>query len=114
MKTIDEMLAKMWQSNEDFHNRFLGRPANFSEALYAYSEEFRELEQATIYSQSEWEISCEAADVLYTVIGVLRSRDIDLEMFLDAMQHVINKNNAKTHETHYINEHGKIQKKGRE
>lgn len=110
----NETLTDMWKSNEDFHQRFLGRPANFKEALYAYREECKELEEAVLYEQSEWAVACEAADVLYTVAGLLRSDGVDFEMFLDAMQFVISKNNAKTHETHYINEHGKIQRKGRE
>lgn len=104
-------LGDMWQSNEDFHNRFLGRPANLDESLVAYREECGELNLACITEASNEETVLEAADVLYTVIGVLRSRGISFDEFLQACQQVISKNDAKTLETHYVNEAGKIAKK---
>jgi len=107
----DEMLSKMWKSNEDFHQRFLGQVASNLQALAAYREECKELENACIDGETDWAIACEAGDALYTIIGVLRSVHIDLELFLDAMQHVVSKNDAKTHDTHYIREDGKIAKR---
>lgn len=112
MKTINETLSTMWQSNEDFHARFLGRPADVKEACTAYLEEGLELTEAAFNNTVE-NVANEAADVLYTVIGVLRSRGISFDDFLIACQQVISKNDAKTHETHYINSQGKIQRKGR-
>lgn len=109
----NETLTDMWKSNEEFHQRFLGRPAKLTEALNAHWEEVKEFQVAATQTNL-MDMALEAADELYTIIGVLRACGVTEEMFLFACQSVINKNNAKTHETHYINDKGKIQRKGRE
>ncbi len=92
-----------------FHERFGITGAATQDDLLArvpiQDEEVRELDYA-ILRESPDRIANEAVDVLFVAIGtVLR---LDPNIAAAAIQEVIEKNDAKTRETHYLNDAGKI------
>lgn len=104
------MINDIWQSNEDFHNRFWGEPAPLEAAILKDQEENGEVIKAAI-SESDWSLACEMADRLYTGIGIMRSRGIPRDVFLQACQHVVDKNNRKTLDDYHIGTDGMVERR---
>ncbi|MBI4199768.1 MAG: hypothetical protein HY535_04785 [Chloroflexi bacterium] len=102
-------IAAVAECVQAFHERFgLVGPATKEELLSRIpiqQEEVRELEQA-IRRESPERIASEAADVLFVAIGTLLRLEPSLAAL--ALDEVIGKNNAKTHETHHVNAAGKV------
>ena len=92
-----------------FHERFGIAGAASRDDLLAriliQDEEVRELHDA-IAGESDERVASEAVDVLFVAIGtVLR---LDPALAAEAIHEVIEKNDAKTWDTHHINAAGKI------
>lgn len=104
------MINEVWASNEEFHNRFWGEPAPLEAAILKDQEENGEVIKAAI-SESDWRLACEMADRLYTSIGIMRSRGIPPEMFLEACQEVVDKNNRKTLDNYHIGADGLVERR---
>lgn len=99
-------LARCVQS---FHERFGITGAASRDDLLAriliQDEEVRELHEA-IADESDERVASEAVDVLFVAIGtVLR---LDPALAAEAIREVTDKNDAKTWDTHHINDAGKI------
>ena len=104
-----ELIASLAASVQDFHQRFgLVGPHNGEELLNRIpiqDEEVRELLHAILHESPE-RVASEAVDVLYVAIGTLVC--LDPKLVAAALAEVIEKNNAKTERTHYINAAGKV------
>ncbi len=92
-----------------FHERFGITDVASSDDLLAriliQDEEVRELHDAIVDEPDE-RVASEAVDVLFVAIGtVLR---LDPALAAEAIREVIEKNDAKTWDTHHINAAGKI------
>ncbi len=113
MQTTDQeiknLVVDLAASVEAFHERFgIVGPAADAELLSRIpiqDEEVRELHDALLHETPDRAAS-EAADVLFVAIGTLLRLDPDLAVA--ALREVIEKNNAKTQETHHINSAGKV------
>jgi len=107
-----QLIAELTASVQEFHNRFgLVGAATQQELLSRIpiqDEEVIELHHA-ILNESPDRIANEAVDVLYVAIGTLLR--LDPELAASALTEVIQKNNAKTHDTHHINQAGKVVRK---
>lgn len=104
------MLLKLWISTQLFLERFWsdGRGCeNMSQALGVFEEEVDEFKEALISGTLE-ESCTEAADVLVTICQAILKKGGDYWHLENALRQVIEKNDAKNSETHYINERGKI------
>lgn len=106
----EDNLRALIQSTLDFYARFNLQP-ELPTALRVFREEVDELIEAAQLGTNLDHIAEEAADVFVTAIGICLARGVTLEEILHQTQMVIRKNNAKTHETHAINEYGKIARK---
>ena len=102
-------IGQLTASVHSFHERFgLIGPSTREELLSRIaiqSEEVQELHQALLHEPIA-NIAAEATDILYVAIGTLLRLDNGLAT--KAIQEVIDKNNAKTWDTHHINEAGKV------
>lgn len=109
---MTDTLKLLWDSTADLHERF-GLPIPDTAAvLPVFREEVREFLDAmdvcdTVHAREE------AADVAVMLCAVLMSTGASYEDFMAACLKVVQKNNAKTHETHAINSAGKIARKAR-
>lgn len=106
---LQPLIASLAASVEAFHERFgLVGPSTREELLSRIpiqDEEVRELHQAILHETPE-HVANEAVDVLFVAIGtVLR---LDPQLAASALSQVIEKNNAKTWESHHINSAGKV------
>ena len=110
---LHRLIAEVSASVQDFHGRFgLVGDATQEELLSRIpiqDEEVRELRNA-ILNESPNRVANEAVDVLYVAIGTLLR--LDPELAASALAEVIEKNRAKTHKTHHINDAGKVVRKG--
>lgn len=114
------VLALLWDSTDELHHRFDKFPPKSRETLLVFVEEARELVEATQFyerfgelvpgtDRSITHVCLEAADVLVTVFATLSALGISREQFMAAAQSVAAKNDAKTHDTHFVNpDTGKI------
>ena len=95
-----------------FHERFgQGDPASLDDLLDRIpiqDEEVREREQA-LRDEGPERTASEAVDVLFVAIGTILRLDPDL--VVAAIAEVIDKNDAKTWDTHHINAAGKVVRK---
>lgn len=102
-----DYMKEFWNSIVNLYARFglTEREVPILDRQRIFMEEVTEfLQESTIYSQingaeSEPAIE-EAVDVLFTTFGVLIAMNVSLDEVSKAMKAVIDKNNAKTHETH--------------
>lgn len=99
-------LLKLWHSTASLYARFGIRP-NLNNTLMVFEEEAKELEYAAQNETAE-QVAGEAVDVIVTVLGVCMASGLTLERIEKAVLATIRKNNAKTHQTHAVNEAGKI------
>lgn len=106
---MNDPLRDLAQSTLDFYERFKVRP-QLDEAIPIFQEEVDEFIEAARDGHDVTHIAEEAADVLVTVLGVCDSMNIPLEKVIEQIYAVIDKNNAKTHETHVYKD-GKIRRR---
>lgn len=117
-------LNRLWISTLELHNRFRGKAPSLTGAINAWKSEVSELAVASIkfheskpgddVAELRKDITEEAVDVLVTMLGILQACDIGLSDLIDQMDVVAKKNDAKTEETHWLNEtNDRILKKGR-
>lgn len=105
-------LPALWKSTSDLYARFDLRPTE-SATLDKFREEVDEFIKASIYdTDGGAHMVEEAGDVFVTVIGMLIARGVSLELLQERVAYVIAKNDAKTTETHYVNEAGLIARRG--
>ncbi len=106
---LQELIAELTASVQSFHHRFgLVGPSTKEELLSRIpiqGEEVRELQDAILHEAPE-RIASEATDVLYVAIGTMLR--LDPGLVTAALTEVIEKNNAKTLDTHHINSAGKV------
>ncbi|MFH1141916.1 MAG: hypothetical protein V1724_09740 [Chloroflexota bacterium] len=103
------LIGELTASVQGFHERFgLVGPSTGEELLSRIpiqEEEVRELHHA-ILQESPDRVASEAVDVLYVAIGTLLRLEPGLAEA--ALLEVIQKNAAKTWDTHRINDAGKV------
>lgn len=104
---MSDTLRDLIQSTINLHERF-GVIPRFDVTLNVFQEEVHELIEAAQAGTDLHHIAEEAADVFVTAIGMCLAAGVDGEAIIKQTRAVIAKNDAKTHETHAINEHGKI------
>ena len=106
---LQHLIGELTASVQAFHQRFgLVGPSAREELLSRIpiqDEEVRELHHAILHETPDRTAS-EAVDILYVAIGTLLRLDPDL--VAAALAEVIQKNNAKTRDTHHINHAGKV------
>ncbi|MEL6270112.1 MAG: MazG nucleotide pyrophosphohydrolase domain-containing protein [Chloroflexota bacterium] len=103
-------LRDLIRSTLSFYERFGVKP-QLEAATLVFSEEVDEFIEAAHDAESVDHIAEEAADVLVTVIGLCEAAGVPQEKLIEQVYAVINKNNAKTWDTHEINSEGKIARK---
>ena len=110
MKTfMTDPLRDLARSTYEFYNRFDVIP-QLQSASQNLLEEVNELLDASAGEQDRAHIAEEAADVIVTTIGVCASVGVGINELVEQIYQVIEKNDAKTIETHvYLD--GKIRRK---
>lgn len=110
-------LQQVWNSSTGLIQRFFGdKKPTLKAALTKLNEELDELKEelflmadgATINHDR---VAKEAADVFVTLINTLYASGVTAEAFTYEIACTVAKNDAKTHETHYINAQGLIARK---
>lgn len=104
---MSDTLRDLIQSTINLHERF-GVIPQFDVTLKVFQEEVHELIEAAQAGTDLQHIAEEAADVFVTAIGMCLAAGVNGEAIINQTRAVIAKNDAKTHATHAINEHGKI------
>ena len=106
-REVTDTLRGLINSTAEFYARFDVTP-NLETSIRVFKEEVDELIEAADIGTDKDHIAEEAADVFVTAIGICMASGVDLENIIAQTRAVIDKNDAKTHETHAINEYGKI------
>lgn len=110
MKTAQiDPLRDLAQSTYDFFNRFDVTPQPQSAAKNVM-EEVNELLEAVASGDEHSHVAEEAADAMVTIIGVCASVGVGIEELVKQIYQVIEKNDAKTIETH-VHRDGKIRRR---
>lgn len=104
-----EPLTAVWQSTAALYERF-GLKPNVQNTTEVFSEETAELLHAAML-ESPVNTALEAADVIVTALGICMARGVTLDEVVAAIRATVAKNDDKTHETHAVNEAGKIARK---
>lgn len=112
-----DVIALLWDAHEALHARFNIARAQPVTALHLLTEEYGELLDAALNevggASYDEHVTSEAADLLTCTLAVISSLGIEREQFYEACRRVARKNDAKTTDTHYLNEDtGKITRKG--
>jgi NTP pyrophosphatase (non-canonical NTP hydrolase) len=102
-----DTLRDLIDSTINLHKRF-GVTPQLEVTLRVFQEEVDELIEAAQQATDKQHIAEEAADVFVTAIGMCLAAGVDGEEIIKRTRAVIEKNDAKTHLTHTINENGKI------
>ncbi len=106
---LQDLIGELTASVQAFHGRFgLVGPSSGEELLSRIpiqEEEVRELHYAILHESPD-RVASEAVDVLYVAIGTLLR--LEPGQAQAALAEVIQKNNAKTWDTHHINSAGKV------
>lgn len=100
----DTLLPRLWHSSTDLLDRFGAHPS-VKQASDRMLSEVLELVIAAHdpYGTSTDEIAAEAVDMIVTAINVLRACHVTQDQFMNAMEKIIRKNDAKTLESHQLN-----------
>jgi NTP pyrophosphatase (non-canonical NTP hydrolase) len=109
---VTDTLRALFESTLNFYNRFEVIP-ELATSIHVFEEEVRELIEAAQAGTDKNHIAEEAADVMVTALGICIASGVDMEQLLAQTRAVIAKNDAKTHETHAINEYGKIARRAK-
>lgn len=107
---MSDTLAELIRSTVDLYERF-GQQFKLDVQLPIFQEEVRELIEAAQEQSSTDHIAEEAGDVFVTAIGLALAAGANPEQLIRQSQAVIAKNDAKTHQSHYVNAQGKIARK---
>jgi NTP pyrophosphatase (non-canonical NTP hydrolase) len=109
MTHTNDPLRDLIHSTLAFYDRFGWRPVT-ADAIRVFQEEVGEVIEAAQDGTNKNHIAEEAADVIVTVIGVCQAVGVDPELLIQQLYAVIDKNDAKTHETHVYTD-GKIRRR---
>lgn len=101
-----EALERLFRSTLDLYARFGCVPTVDNTAM-VFTEETRELLEAT-HGDDLQHIAEEAGDVLVTTLGICIAHGLTYEQVTSAIERIADKNDAKTWETHHLNDAGKI------
>ena len=104
-----DSIRDLFMGTAAFYERF-GYVPQLTDSMANFREEARELIEAAEDGSDVRHIAEEAADVFVTAIGVCMARGVDIDLLIEQVYAVINKNDAKTHETHIYTE-GKIRRR---
>ena len=102
-------LRDLIRSTLDFYDRF-GITPTPADMEKVFLEEVHELIEAVDAGHDKDHMAEEAADVIVTVIGLCHAAGIDPDHMIRQLYAVIDKNDAKTHDTHAFID-GKIRRK---
>lgn len=102
-----DSLKHLWDSSEAFYKRFDSYPPSTTGMLRVLHEEAYEVIEAAL-TDDPGVLADEAADLIVTIMGTLMARGVPLAELEAAMERIAAKNDAKTHETHHVNDVGKI------
>lgn len=106
-------LKALFDSTRDLHERFGVQPSTPTQ-IPVFLEEVREFLQEVLREDFQPDnFAQEAVDIFVTVFGFFLERGVSYEELVKQIQTVIDKNNSKTHETHHVNENGKIARRKR-
>ena len=103
----NDPLGRLIDSTLAFYERFGVEPQPIP-AEAVFREEVAELIEAAQDGTNKTHIAEEAADVIVTVVGLCTAVGVPPEKIIEQIHAVAAKNDAKTHETHAVNENGKI------
>ena len=109
MTHTNDPLRDLIRSTLAFYSRFGWQPVT-ADAIRVFQEEVDEVIEAAQDGTDKNHIAEEAADVIVTVIGLCQATGVDPEMLIQQLYAVIDKNDAKTHETHVYTD-GKIRRR---
>ena len=104
-----DSLRDLAQSTREFYERFGVQP-ELENCIQNFQEEARELIEAAREGSSQDHIAEETADVFVTAIGICYAAGVSVERLVEQVYAVIEKNDAKTHDTHVFHE-GKIRRR---
>ncbi|PJF44862.1 MAG: hypothetical protein CUN55_01745 [Phototrophicales bacterium] len=105
---MTDTLLALIQSTQNLYERF-EREFILDVQIPIFEEEVHELIAATQAKDSTTQhIAEETCDVFVTAIGMALAAGVSVEELMTQAQAVIQKNDAKTHASHYVNEQGKI------
>ena len=107
MTSQSDPLRDLARSTLAFYQRFGVQP-ELEPATLVLQEEVDELIEAAHDNEQTERVAEEAADVMVTVIGLCDAAGVSIDDIVSQVYAVIDKNDAKTHETHHINAAGKI------
>ncbi len=102
-------LRDLASSTREFYDRFDYVP-QVESAVRNFQEEVAELIEAAQDGTNPDHIAEEAADVFVTAIGVCYASGIDVERLIQQVYTVVDKNDAKNHDTHVLT-NGKIRRR---
>jgi phosphoribosyl-ATP pyrophosphohydrolase len=102
-------LRDLIASTRAFFARF-GVEISVGEGVQNLREEVGELIEAAEDGADRAHVAEEAADVMVTVIGVCEGAGVDPALLVEQVYAVIEKNDAKSHETHVYTD-GKIRRR---
>lgn len=108
-KTLTDPLRDLIRSTLEFYERFGIKPIP-EDMEKVFLEEVHEFLEAVQLGQDKDHMAEEAADVIVTVIGLCYAADIDPDHMIRQLYTVMDKNAAKTHETHAFID-GKIRRR---
>jgi NTP pyrophosphatase (non-canonical NTP hydrolase) len=97
------MINKLWQSTKDFHGKWDFKALTAKGVKRAFLEEVDEVIEELEKEVLDLDALCEEmVDVLVTLLGICIYYNISLFRFSGFIDKVCNKNDAKNHETHYL------------
>ncbi|HLA99584.1 MAG TPA: MazG nucleotide pyrophosphohydrolase domain-containing protein [Anaerolineales bacterium] len=109
MNSTGNPFVDLAESTFAFYDRFDATP-QVESASRNLLEEVNEFIEAAREGNNRTHIAEEAADVIVTTLGLCQASRIGIDELIKQIYAVIDKNNAKTHETHvYVD--GKIRRK---
>jgi NTP pyrophosphatase (non-canonical NTP hydrolase) len=108
-RRTNDPLRDLALSTREFYDRFDYVP-QVESAVRNFQEEVAELIEAAGDGTNPDHIAEEAADVFVTAIGVCYASGIDVEKIIQQLYKVVDKNDAKNHDTHVL-ENGKIRRR---
>jgi NTP pyrophosphatase (non-canonical NTP hydrolase) len=106
-KIQSDPLRDLIRSTLSFYARF-GVTPQLEASTLVFQEEVDEFIEAAHDDHDVNHVAEEAADVIVTVIGLCEAAGVPPEKLIEQIYTVIEKNDAKTHATHVINDLGKI------
>jgi NTP pyrophosphatase (non-canonical NTP hydrolase) len=106
---MPDPLRDLIHSTQTFYRRF-GVTPQVPDMEKVFMEEVHEFTEAVNRAEDKDHMAEEAADVIVTVIGLCEAAGIDPDHLIRQIYAVIDKNDAKTHDTHAFID-GKIRRR---